>query len=68
MDFLDGQKLVKVVVSKRARTEFTFDLGGILETRPYDRTSPQWMLFEPGGKVLTLLASGRYRYQRGLRA
>jgi hypothetical protein len=45
-DFLDGQKLVRfVLLPKKARCVFEFDLGGRLETRPYDRHSEQWLFF-----------------------
>jgi hypothetical protein len=63
---LDGQRLVDVSLARRgAATRFTFDLGAVLETRPYDRTSEQWMLFMPTPKVLILRADRRYSLQRG---
>ena len=50
---LNGQKLVDVVINPRgARTRFVFDLGAELETRPFDRSREQWLLYEPGGHVL----------------
>ena len=61
--FLDGQKLVEVVMPARgARTTFRFDLGGVLETRPYDRRSEQWLLYEPNGYVLIFRADRRCSY------
>lgn len=64
-DFLDGQALLNVSVSPcDARSIFEFDLGGRLETQPYDHESEQWMLFEPSHDVLTVRADGRYRYMR----
>ena len=63
---LDGQKLRRVVVSKRgARTRFEFDLGGVLETRPYDRKSEQWMLYDPHGHVLTFRADRSHKLRSG---
>lgn len=65
-DFLDGQKLVQAEIIRRGcRTFFTFDLGGRLETRPYDRQGEQWQLFEPSGNVLTLRADKRFSYHPG---
>jgi hypothetical protein len=61
--FLNGQKITSVYLKPRgARTTFVFDLGGRLETRPYDRTSEQWFLYEPSGKVLEWRADRRYSY------
>ena len=65
---LDGQRLVDVTVAPRgARTRFVFDLGAELETRPYDRVGEQWLLFEPGGRVLTWRADRKYSYGQGNR-
>jgi frataxin-like iron-binding protein CyaY len=47
------------------RSYFEFDLGGRLETKPYDRTSEQWLLYEPNGNVLTVRADKRYSYGPG---
>lgn len=64
--FLDGQKLVSAQLVRRGmRTLFKFDLGATLETRPYDRSSEQWMLYEPSGKVLCVRADKRYSYGSG---
>jgi hypothetical protein len=63
---LNGQKLQDVTVNERgACTRFVFDLGAELETKPYDRLSEQWFLYEPGGRVLTWRADGRYQYGSG---
>ena len=67
---LSGQKLTGVTVGHLpGRSVFEFDLGGRLTTRPYDKPyqepSPQWMLFEPSGNVLTFRADGYYSYQPG---
>jgi hypothetical protein len=68
-EFLNGQKLIRTgVIARGMRATFEFDLGGRLETRPYDRTSEQWMLYEPGGNVLTVRADMRYSYGSGGRA
>lgn len=62
---LDGQRLIDVSLSpKGARTSFTFDLGAVLETQPYDRKSEQWMLYMPSGQVLTFRADRRYSLAR----
>ena len=63
-DFLDGQKLTRVSIHPQdVRSVFEFDLGGRLETRPYDAGSEQWMFFDRSRrKVLTLRADGRYSY------
>ena len=66
--YLNGQKLVNSrVVLRGMRTVFEFDLGGRLETKPYDRTSEQWMLYEPNGNVLTVRADKHYTYGSGKR-
>ncbi len=65
-DFLDGQKLQSAAVRPRgARTRFEFDLGGVLETKPFDRTREQWLLYEPSGKVLSLRADRKFAYGNG---
>lgn len=63
---LDGQQqLVGVLLAKRgARTRFIFDLGSVLETRPYSRKGEQWMLFMPGRRILTFRADRRYTLGR----
>jgi hypothetical protein len=63
-DELDGQRLIQVSVDPRnANTIFEFDLGSRLETKPYDETSDQWMLFEPSGNVFTLRADSNYSHE-----
>jgi hypothetical protein len=65
---LDGQKLIGITLGPRgARTKFIFDLGAVLETRPYDRTSEQWMLYTPTGHVVTFRADRRYAIAKGNR-
>jgi len=62
--YLSGQKLISVTIPYRGvRTAFNFDLGGCLETAPYDRSSEQWMFYEPNGNVLTVRAGRRYSYE-----
>lgn len=62
--FLDGQKLTKVTICARTpNTVFEFDLGARLETKSYDKTSEQWMLYEPKGKVFTIRADNTYCYE-----
>ena len=64
--YLNGQKIVTArVLPRGTRTRFEFDLGGRLETRPYDRKSEQWLLYEPGGNVLAVRADKRYSYGPG---
>ena len=59
---LDGQKLVGIAIDPRStRTVFEFDLGGSLETRPYDQDE-QWKLKEPSGHWFTVRADSRYCY------
>ena len=62
--FLQGQKLEAMsIILPGNRSVFSFDLGGRLETKPYDRKSQQWMLFTPSRKVLSLRADKCYSYQ-----
>jgi hypothetical protein len=58
---LDGQRFVEVTIgSSGARTMFLFDGGSVLETKPYDRKSEQWFLYEPRGHVLGFRADRKY--------
>jgi hypothetical protein len=65
-NFLDGQKLVGFSLRPyRVQCAFEFDLGGRLETRPYDRQSEQWLFYDHRPHmVLTLRADGYYQYGR----
>jgi len=66
--FLNGQKLLKASVMPRGmRSVFEFDLGGRLETKPFDRTREQWLLYEPNGNVLAIRADRKYSYGSGNR-
>lgn len=61
--FLNGQALSSsTLIPRGMHTVLEFDLGARLETKPYDRRSEQWMLYEPAGKVLTVRADKRYTY------
>ena len=65
-DFLDGQKLLQFsITTDGVRCRFDFDLGGTLETWPYDNNSEQWLFFDgPTHKVLTLRADGYFSHHR----
>ncbi|MCC2670401.1 MAG: hypothetical protein K0Q72_2872 [Armatimonadetes bacterium] len=63
---LDGQKLIGVTIAATSGTcVFYFDLGSRLETVPYDDQSEQWLLYQPGGMVLTFRGDGLYSHQPG---
>jgi hypothetical protein len=63
--FLYGQKLIRFSISPRkVQSIFVFDLGATLKTFPCDKTSEQWMVFEPSQKVLVLRADGQYKHAR----
>jgi hypothetical protein len=59
-----SEAVVHQPTARGARTRFGFDLGGELETVPFDRTSEQWSLYEPTGKVLALRADRCISYVR----
>jgi hypothetical protein len=65
-NFLDGQKLVGFSLRpQRVQCTFEFDLGGRLETRPYDRRSEQWHFYDRREHMtLTLRADGYHQYDR----
>ena len=64
--YLNGQALVaSALIPRGMRTVLEFDLGATLETKPYNRTDEQWMLYEPEGKVLTVRADKHYSYGAG---
>lgn len=44
--------------------KFVFDLGGVLETSPYELEDgyKNWMLFAPSGEVLSYRGDGRYHW------
>jgi len=60
---LSGQALTSVAIdSKRGRSRFKFDFGGVLETRRADKTGEQWILHDPSKHVLQIHADGRFSY------
>jgi len=61
-DFLDGQKLTQFTLDPEPmRSVFEFDLGGKLETHPYDNESEQWLFYDRRAHtVLILRADGMY--------
>ena len=67
---LDGQAIQNVTCeSKIGRTHFHFDLGGVLETSPYDdELLEQWMLYLPDGNVYTYRSDGAASFGLGNRS
>ena len=63
---LDGQAIQDVTSERDSgRTRFVFDLGGILETMPYDdELLDLWMLFLPDGNVYTYQSDGTVCFGR----
>lgn len=61
-DLLDGQKLTRFSLNPElVRCTFEFDLGGRLETHPYDDTGEQWIFHDRRAhSVLVLRADGMY--------
>jgi len=61
---LDGQALIGFSLTpKPVRCRFEFDLGGRLETHPYDRRSEQWLLFDRRSQTVLMLRADRvYSY------
>lgn len=64
---LNGQELIAVKIDRDSHhTLFEFDLGGTLETAPYEHLDSDgdpydcWMLFLPDGNVVTYRADGMY--------
>jgi len=65
---LNGQILTGITPTKGGSGwVFDFDLGATLETKPYDRSSEQWLLFEPNNKILSARADRKYSYGNGAR-
>jgi hypothetical protein len=62
--FLNGQKLLGFSITPGLwQCNFEFDLGGTLETRPYDHDGIQWYLFDSAAlKVLALRSDGCHYY------
>ena len=61
---LDGQRLLAVKVEPLVgKSTFTFDLGGSLETSPYDDgEDEQWFVYCSSGDVFTYRADGHYSW------
>lgn len=61
---LNGQALKEFVYStEKGTSRFLFDLGGKLNTGPYDdELLEQWMLYCPDGSVLTYRSDGAFAY------
>jgi hypothetical protein len=65
-DELNGQKLTGFRIKpKRGSSTFEFDMGSSLQTKPYNKRSNQWLLYEPDGRVLTYRADGRFSHHPG---
>ena len=66
---LDGQAIQQVTCEPEVgRTLFHFDLGGVLETQPYDdELLKQWMLYLPDGNVYTFRSDGAVSFGAGNR-
>jgi hypothetical protein len=63
---LEGQKLTGIRVKPESGSStFDFDLGSRLKTKPYNKRSDQWLLYQPDGRVLTYRADGRYSHHHG---
>jgi hypothetical protein len=63
---LDGQAVCEFTFQPdRGESVFKFDLGGALITAPYDKNPlEQWMLFCPGGYVLSYRSDGTFSHRR----
>ena len=64
---LDSRLLLAIDVDRTGACRFKFELGGLLETTPYDtdREADQLLLFAPDGNVLTLRGDAKYRWGPG---
>jgi hypothetical protein len=64
---LEGQELESVAVEpETGATRFDFDLGCVLHCRRFERDSDAelWMLYKPGGHVLSVHGDGTFRHER----
>jgi hypothetical protein len=60
---LNSQALIKVSGDLgKGRWLFTFDLGGVLETRRFDLTTEQWWLYESSGYSFSVRGAGEFSY------
>lgn len=68
---LDGQAFQAVSIHPpTGRARFHFDLGGLVETLPYEQEEggdpeTQWSLIQPNGLWYTYRSDGMARYHRG---
>jgi hypothetical protein len=63
---LDGQILTSVTVDPAQGTsQFRFDLGGVLNTEPYELDSIQWMFSRRSGMIFSYRSDGLYSYHAG---
>ena len=62
---IDGQAIERIDVDLDTMySKFFFDLGGHIETGPYDKEiNEQWHLYCPDGNVFTLRSDGNYSLQ-----
>jgi len=66
MAAMHGQMLTAVAVDPRTgRSEFHFDLGGHLRTKPDASADEQWHFSTPSGLCLSYRGDGRYSWQPG---
>lgn len=63
--YLNGQAVTAVTVSPVGVSQWSFDLGGLLKTSPYDNgeLQEQWRLFCPEQYVLTYRGDGAFSYR-----
>jgi hypothetical protein len=65
---LAGQQLVSVAIEPNTgASRFVFDLGCVLHCRRFKRDSDAelWMLYKPGGYVLSVYGNGTFSHERG---
>lgn len=65
---LNGQRLVDIRVDPHSgSTEFEFDLGAILQARPFEKGNDAdvWTLYKPNGYVLGVKGNGTFTHARG---
>jgi hypothetical protein len=65
---LNGQKLISVRVEPATgATRFSFDLGGVLNCRRFEKNSnlELWILYKPSGYCLSIHGNGTFSHQRG---
>jgi hypothetical protein len=68
MAHLNGQKLISAHVEPATgATRFTFDLGGVLDCRRFEKDSDLelWILYKPSKYCLSIYGNGTFTHQRG---